>query len=139
MPRAEGFPAIGDGKAPDAFRTIGEVEAALGIKAHVLRYWEEQIAELKPLKRAGGRRLYRPEDIALLRRIDDLVHRQGFTLKGVRLALRQGGRETPVPGAVVSSTERPPETGDRAAGAYVLERLKAIRAELRTVLETLPG
>ena len=65
-----------DGKDPQALRTIGEVSNALGIKPHVLRYWEEQFPMLKPTTRAGGRRYYRAEDIALVRRIDDLRHAQ---------------------------------------------------------------
>ncbi|GGC21723.1 hypothetical protein GCM10011371_06690 [Novosphingobium marinum] len=76
-----------DGKAPDALRTIGEVSRALGIKQHVLRYWEDHFPSLKPVKRSGGRRYYRPEDIALIRRIDRLVHREGYTLRGARQAV----------------------------------------------------
>lgn len=79
-----------DGKAPDAMRTIGEVSAALGIKPHVLRYWEHQFPVLQPLKRSGGRRLYRVEDIALVERIDRLVNRQGYTLKGANKVLSEG-------------------------------------------------
>ncbi|GAA5059500.1 hypothetical protein GCM10023208_26890 [Erythrobacter westpacificensis] len=81
-----------DGKAPDAMRTIGEVSAAFRIKPHVLRYWEQQFPMLKPLKRSGGRRLYRPEDISLIERIDQLVNQQGYTLKGAKKALQEGGR-----------------------------------------------
>jgi DNA-binding transcriptional MerR regulator len=83
------LPRFNDGKDAGALRTIGEVSAALGIRPHVLRYWEEQFPLLRPLKRAGGRRLYRPEDIALIERIDRLVNREGYTLKGARLVLDQ--------------------------------------------------
>ena len=83
-----------DGKAPDAMRTIGEVAAALGIRQHVLRYWEEQFPTLRPLKRGGGRRYYRPEDIALVAVIDRLVHREGYTLRGARLAIAGGKAES---------------------------------------------
>lgn len=76
-----------DGKDPEALRTIGEVAKALGIRQHVLRYWEEQFPMLRPLKRSGGRRYYRPEDVRLVERIDRLVHREGYTLKGARMAL----------------------------------------------------
>ena len=79
-----------DGKEAGALRTIGEVCQALGIKAHVLRYWEQQFPTLKPLKRSGGRRYYRPEDIATVERIDQLVNVEGYTLKGAKAALRQG-------------------------------------------------
>lgn len=78
---------LAGGKADGALRTIGEVAKALGIRQHVLRYWEEQFPMLKPLKRSGGRRYYRPEDVALVETIDRLVHREGFTLRGARLAL----------------------------------------------------
>jgi DNA-binding transcriptional MerR regulator len=79
-----------DGKAPDALRTIGEVTRALGIRQHVLRYWEEQFPMLSPVKRSGGRRYYRPEDIALIAEIDRLVHREGFTLRGAKQFLEAG-------------------------------------------------
>ena len=73
-----------DGKDAGALRTIGEVAKALGIKHHVLRYWEEQFPMLSPLTRAGGRRYYRTEDIALIREIDRLLHREGYTIRGSR-------------------------------------------------------
>ena len=79
--------AFADGKDPEALRTIGEVAKGLGIRQHVLRYWEEQFPMLRPLKRSGGRRYYRAEDIVLVERIDRLVHREGYTLKGAKQAL----------------------------------------------------
>ena len=112
-----------DHKDPGALRTIGEISAALAIKPHVLRYWEEQFPQLRPMKRAGGRRLYRPEDVALIERIDRLVNRQGYTLKGARAALE--GRQGPVGSA--------PPAPD-ATSAALLPRLKAIRAELAAAL-----
>jgi DNA-binding transcriptional MerR regulator len=90
MDRAGGF---ADGKEEGALRTIGEVSRALGIKPHVLRYWERHFDVLKPLKRSGGRRYYRARDVELLRRIDDLVNRQRFTLKGAADAIAAGGAE----------------------------------------------
>lgn len=87
VPAASG---LADGKEEGALRTIGEVAKALGIRQHVLRYWEEQFPMLRPLKRSGGRRYYRPEDIALVETIDRLVHREGFTLRGARQALSKG-------------------------------------------------
>ena len=75
-------------KAPTAFRTISEVADDLHIPQHVLRFWETKFPQLKPLKRGGGRRYYRPEDIALLRRISDLLYTQGYTIKGVQQLLR---------------------------------------------------
>ena len=70
-------------KAPTAFRTISEVADELHIPQHVLRFWETKFPQVKPLKRGGGRRYYRPDDIALLRRISDLLYIQGYTIKGV--------------------------------------------------------
>ena len=78
-----------DGKEPGALRTIGELSAMLGVKQHVLRYWEQQFPMLQPLKRSGGRRYYRSEDVALVMRIDALVNRAGYTLKGARGAIEQ--------------------------------------------------
>ena len=74
--------SFADGKDPEAFRTIGEVAQVLGVKQHVLRYWEEQFPMLKPLTRAGGRRYYRPADVTLIAEIDRLLHHEGFTIRG---------------------------------------------------------
>jgi DNA-binding transcriptional MerR regulator len=82
-----------DGKAGDALRTIGEVADALGIRRHVLRYWEEQFPMLRPVKRSGGRRYYRPEDVRLVETIDRLVHHEGYTLRGARLAIEVARRD----------------------------------------------
>ena len=81
-----------DGKEESALRTIGEVSEALDIKPHVLRYWEQQFSVLKPLKRSGGRRYYRPSDIALVETIDRLVNQEGYTLKGAEAVLRTQAR-----------------------------------------------
>jgi len=78
-------------KAPNAFRTISEVADDLHIPQHVLRFWEGKFTQVKPLKRGGGRRYYRPDDIALLRRIADLLYTQGYTIKGVQRLLRETG------------------------------------------------
>ena len=78
-------------KAPNAFRTISEVADELHIPQHVLRFWETKFPQVKPLKRGGGRRYYRPDDIALLRRVSDLLYIQGYTIKGVQRLLREGG------------------------------------------------
>lgn len=75
-------------KADDAFRTISEVSEMLDIPAHVLRFWETKFSSLRPLKRSGGRRYYRPTDVALLERIRDLLYKDGFTIKGAQKFLR---------------------------------------------------
>ena len=78
-------------KAPTAFRTISEVADDLHIPQHVLRFWETKFTQVRPLKRGGGRRYYRPDDVALLRRIAHLLYTQGYTIKGVQRLLREGG------------------------------------------------
>lgn len=101
------FPGFDDGKAPEALRTIGEVASALDIRQHVLRYWEEQFPTLKPIKRSGGRRYYRPEDVQLLLTIDRLVHREGYTLRGARQVLEDGAGKSAAPAAPVAVPTRP--------------------------------
>lgn len=78
-------------KSPDAFRTISEVADWLGVQAHVLRFWESKFTQVKPIKRAGGRRYYRPADMALLGGIKTLLHDEGLTIKGVQKTLREQG------------------------------------------------
>ncbi|MBI1418312.1 MAG: MerR family transcriptional regulator [Limimaricola sp.] len=78
-------------KSPDAFRTISEVADWLDTPAHVLRFWESKFSQIKPVKRAGGRRYYRPEDMALLGGIKTLLHDEGMTIKGVQKLLREQG------------------------------------------------
>ncbi len=93
-------------KSPSAFRTISEVADDLHIPQHVLRFWETRFAQVKPLKRGGGRRYYRPDDIALLRRISDLLYIQGYTIKGVQRLLREGD-------GTLSGDLPPPDVADR--------------------------
>lgn len=99
-----GTPALRrPGKSADAFRTISEVAGDLDVPQHVLRFWETRFAQIKPLKRAGGRRYYRPEDIDLLRKIRELLYKHGYTIKGVQRLLRdQGLDELPVPPQVAA-------------------------------------
>jgi DNA-binding transcriptional MerR regulator len=96
-------------KAPNAFRTISEVADELHVPQHVLRFWETKFPQVRPLKRGGGRRYYRPDDIALLRRISDLLYIQGYTIKGVQRLLREGGGKL--------SDDIPPATPDEQAAA----------------------
>ena len=105
-------------KAPNAFRTISEVADELHIPQHVLRFWETKFPQVKPLKRGGGRRYYRPDDIALLRRISDLLYIQGYTIKGVQRLLREGGGRL--------SDDIPPATPDERAEAEA-ERSTALQ------------
>jgi DNA-binding transcriptional MerR regulator len=81
-------------KSPDAFRTISEVSEQLDLPQHVLRFWETRFSQVKPMKRGGGRRLYRPDHIALLRGIKTLLYDDGMTIKGVQKMLREKGSKT---------------------------------------------
>jgi DNA-binding transcriptional MerR regulator len=80
-----------DNKAPDAFRTISEVADELDLPQHVLRFWESRFREIKPMKRGGGRRYYRPDDVDLLRGIKHLLYGEGYTIRGVQRILREQG------------------------------------------------
>src|SRR5215469_13494071 len=85
------------GKSGAAFRTTGEVAEELDLPAHVLRFWESKFPEIRPLKRGGGRRYYRPEDVDLLRRIRQFLYQEGYTIRGVQKLLREREqREEPV-------------------------------------------
>ena len=125
--------SFADGKDPEAFRTIGEVAQVLGIKQHVLRYWEEQFPMLKPLTRAGGRRYYRPSDVALIAEIDRLLHHEGFTIRGARQALvgTAAGKGVPPPTLT--------ELGDQSmrpdtTSSDVVARLRDVREGLSQAL-----
>jgi DNA-binding transcriptional MerR regulator len=93
-------------KAPTAFRTISEVADDLHVPQHVLRFWETRFPQVKPLKRGGGRRYYRPEDVVLLRRIADLLYIQGYTIKGVQRLLVEGD-------GTLQGELPPPDVADR--------------------------
>jgi DNA-binding transcriptional MerR regulator len=152
-------------KAPSAFRTISEVADELHIPQHVLRFWETKFSQVKPLKRGGGRRYYRPDDIALLRRISDLLYIQGYTIKGVQRLLREGGGrlsddippalpedqepeqaeagapttepELPIPGLAPGPVPPPARTLPRAKADLEVERLRAVLVETLHELEAL--
>jgi DNA-binding transcriptional MerR regulator len=110
-------------KAPDAFRTISEVAEALETPAHVLRFWESRFPQIKPVKRAGGRRYYRPADVALLAGIRHMLHVDGMTIRGVQKVLREQGvrHVAALGGADVSQMELETDTGDLAEGAMALD------------------
>ena len=102
-------------KSSDAYRTISEVAEGLGLPQHVLRFWETRFPQVKPLKRAGGRRFYRPEDVELLRAVKALLYDDGYTIKGVQRMLRdQGPRSIKALAAAPSSAP-----GDGLEGASI--------------------
>jgi len=139
--------AFDDGKDAGALRTIGEVSEALGIRPHVLRYWEAQFPLLKPLKRSGGRRYYRPADVELVKTIDRLVNREGYTLKGAEAVLRAANK-SPLDrrGGERRAGDRRAEEGEDAAPGVrlmvsegpdmdeIIAGLKLIRAKLAAAL-----
>jgi len=94
------------GKAEGAFRTIGELSRETGLPQHILRFWETRFTQLRPLQRAGNRRYYRPEDAALVRRIDTLLNREGYTIRGVQqLLAAEGKRGAERPASVPAPAE----------------------------------
>ncbi len=114
-------------KAPNAFRTISEVADELHIPQHVLRFWETKFPQVKPLKRGGGRRYYRPDDILLLRRVSDLLYIQGYTIKGVQRLLRDGGGRL--------SDDIPPATSSELEAAEA-ERTAPLDMDGQTAAQT---
>jgi DNA-binding transcriptional MerR regulator len=107
-------------KSPDAFRTISEAADELNLPQHVLRFWETRFATIKPLKRGGGRRYYRPEDVLLLKGIRHLLYDQGFTIKGVQRILKDQGARYVVgigEGNPVGNLGRHAEDDDEDEGA----------------------
>ena len=114
--------ADSSGKAEGALRTISEVSDQFGIPQHILRYWETRFSQLRPLQRAGNRRYYRTEDVALVARIDQLLNREGYTIKGVQKLLSQ--------------KQLQPETVDQPAARSILPS-PAILPELRAIRDGL--
>ena len=126
-----------DGKAVDALRTIGEVATALGIRQHVLRYWEEQFPMLRPLKRSGSRRYYRPADVDLAHRIHRLLSEEGYTVRGVQKLLRDKGAEAgpAAPAAAYEPAPASPIEQEAATGIDVF-RLIELRNRLASALDS---
>ena len=117
------------GKSREAFRTIGEVAEELDVAQHVLRFWETKFHQVRPLKRGGGRRYYRPEDILFLRRIKRLLYTEGYTIKGVQRLIRQGGVA-----ALEGDVAAEPETSAESRGAAT-----ALAASSRSAIERAIG
>ncbi len=119
-------------KSPNAFRTISEVAHELGLPQHVLRFWESKFAQVSPMKRAGGRRYYRPDDVALLSRIRDLLHHEGYTIKGVQKLLRQNGVKNLQKAPDVAKTGPAEEAPPKAPpGTEITDGIRAAVADLK--------
>ena len=122
-------------KSPDAFRTIREVSEELDVPQHVLRFWETKFNQVRPLKRGGGRRYYRPEDVDLLRRIRALLYADGYTIRGVQKLMREtGGKKTDAGPAPEFAAQAPTRSASKP-----VERGKEILAELETLRDMLRG
>jgi DNA-binding transcriptional MerR regulator len=115
-------------KGPEAFRTISEAADELSVPQHVLRFWETKFTFIKPMKRAGGRRFYRPADIAVLRGVRRLLHEEGYTIKGVqRLYREEGVRRLAAAGSGEAVQPAQPPT-DEAGQEGLLEALRDLQA-----------
>ncbi len=127
------FPARA--KSPEAFRTISEVASELDVPQHVLRFWESRFSQIKPTKRAGGRRYYRPEDVDLLRGIRALLYSEGYTIKGVQKVLRDKGVRfvAEIGRESIQEESAPPRQGE----VLPFERPSALAEEEREKLEVL--
>ncbi|HEV7228195.1 MerR family transcriptional regulator [Brevundimonas sp.] len=128
-------------KAPDAFRTISEASEDVGVPQHVLRFWETKFAFLTPLKRAGGRRFYRPQDLAVLRGLKRLLHDEGVTIRGVQklhktrgLRAVVGGEILEIEGEAEVSATAPVASASPAILRVALARVLAARARLDRAL-----
>ncbi|MDP2697879.1 MerR family transcriptional regulator [Thalassospira sp.] len=141
-------------KSDSAFRTISEAASELGLQQHVLRFWESRFSQIKPLKRAGGRRYYRPEDLEMLAAIRSLLHDQGYTIKGVQKLIAQNNGHLPVgdaPDAFPVDPEMPPATiahqapvdaigpRDRTALENVLRELESLQSLLQATRQNSGG
>ena len=123
-------------KSPGAFRTISEVANELEVPQHVLRFWESKFSQVRPLKRGGGRRYYRPEDVELLRRIRSLLYEDGYTIKGVQKLLRENGRR-PGGGPARPSQVAAPGAGEgrRSGKQGQIQRVIDDLTDLRELLQ----
>ena len=119
-------------KSEQAFRTIGELAAELGVPQHILRYWETRFPQLKPLQRAGNRRYYRPADVALVQRIHRLLNHDGYTIRGVQQLLAGAAPDAGI--AEATGPAAPPQPGNKAS-LFPREELRAIRDSLAAALD----
>jgi DNA-binding transcriptional MerR regulator len=130
-----------DYKAPDAFRTISEVADDLDLPQHVLRFWETRFREIKPMKRGGGRRYYRPDDVDLLRGIRHLLYGEGYTIRGVQRILReQGGKfvqavwQEGAPQPPHGATEEEELAEEAASATEMLEEESGLRGRISSLI-----
>lgn len=126
------------GKSPEAYRTIGEVSEMLGVAQHVLRFWESRFSQIRPVKRAGNRRYYRPDDIALIRRIRELLHDEGYSIRGVQKLLKDSGVKSVVEGNAGAAVAPPATGGDRRGmSSSQRDEIREVLSELREIRDIL--
>jgi DNA-binding transcriptional MerR regulator len=121
-------------KSEQAFRTIGELAADLGVPQHILRYWETRFPQLRPLQRAGNRRYYRPADVALANRIHRLLNQDGYTIRGVQQLLAAGGGDDRAPNDGEQAVAATGPTPANQHSLFDYERLRAVRRTLADAL-----
>ena len=121
-------------KSEHAFRTIGELASDLGVPQHILRYWETRFPQLKPLQRAGNRRYYRPDDVALARRIHKLLNQDGYTIRGVQQLLKSGGTAQTEMAEDASAAPPSPPAADHVT-PFPTAALRTLRQTLAEALE----
>ncbi|HKX09609.1 MAG TPA: MerR family transcriptional regulator [Stellaceae bacterium] len=121
-------------KSAAAFRTISEVANELEVPQHVLRFWESKFSQIRPLKRGGGRRYYRPEDVTLLRRIRQCLYEDGYTIKGVQRLLREGQLKPPEIVEPLMLEEEPAQAPEEPPATLPLPLAANDRADMKTVL-----
>ena len=122
-------------KSEHAFRTIGELAGELGVPQHILRYWETRFPQLRPLQRAGNRRYYRPDDVALARRIHRLLNQDGYTIRGVQQLLAKGDRGKEESKPEQAAPVPVPATPATPREAFPADELRALRRQLADALE----
>ncbi len=132
VPQLPAWNRSGTGKSALAFRTISEVSHEIDVPQHVLRFWESKFSQVKPMKRGGGRRHYRPEDVELLRSIRDLLRTDGYTIKGVQKLLRESGVKAITGRRKADGTARQPETNSRDGAAPATEAAPTPSGEANT-------
>ena len=119
-------------KEPGALLTIGELSQELGVPQHILRYWESRFPQLRPMQRAGNRRYYRPDDVALARRIHQLLSHEGYTVRGVQKLLRDKGAQAV---EVATAARETAHAVPQQRRGIDVERLVALRDRLASILE----
>jgi len=141
-PRNASAAAKADNKAPGAFRTISEVATELDVPQHVLRFWESKFSQIRPMKRGGGRRYYRPEDVNVIRQIQNLLYNQGYTIRGVQKLLKENrgvviNRISTAPAAVAAAEAAVEKVGSLGLAVPSQAKASGLSAKKREELEGL--